>query len=716
MTRIFDAAAARAPAVLLALSLVLGCAARQRAQPAVGMVISRSTEFANGVYRLPAPEDSDEPVIRVRNGQNVTVDFRGAVLDGAARSATPDQFRGTAVHIEGGRNVTLKNLTARGYKVAVHARNVERLRLVNCDLSYNYRQRLRSTLEREDLSDWMSYHQNDADEWLRYGAAIYLNDCDAAEVTRCRVTGGQNGLMMTRCDDGRVWNNDFSFNSGVGVGMYRSSRNRVMRNRLDWNVRGYSHGVYHRGQDSAAILVYEQSCDNTFAYNSATHSGDGFFLWAGQTTMDTGKGGCNDNVIACNDFSFAPTNGIEVTFSRNLIHSNTIEGCDHGIWGGYSYETRILQNTFRNNRVGIAIEHGSDNLIAHNSFDGDKTAIKLWQNAKQDPNWGYPKFRDTRSRGYGIFGNNFKDVGRESDITGTSEVQVSTTAPSSVPVIDLASPLVPQPIDPALLHPFPSGQLPRGREYILVDEWGPYDFRSPTLWPREKLADGRQRFEVLGPPGKWRLVSRRGVASVSAEAGQVPGELVIGYEPGKVVDVDVRLEYTGSAVTSPLGEKFTAGEAVPFGFHKFVAPIDWTVRWFRYDERTEPREHYDAFKKLLDSEPLKQEKTTDLAYAWYGAVGKEPGLPSDRFATLAEGAVEVPPGEYRIEVTSDDGVRVWLDGRVVIDNWTWHVPTTDTAVVRLGGAHRLRVEHFEIDGFATLALRLVPARAPSRGK
>ena len=31
-----------------------------------------------------------------------------------------------------------------------------------------------------------------------------------------------------------------------------------------------------------------------------------FFLWAGQTTMDTGEGGCNDNtLIDGNDFSYA---------------------------------------------------------------------------------------------------------------------------------------------------------------------------------------------------------------------------------------------------------------------------------------------------------------------------------------------------------------------------------------------------------------------------
>ena len=37
-------------------------------------------------------------------------------------------------------------------------------------------------LDREDLSDWMSYHQNEKDEWLRYGAGISLRRCPGFEV------------------------------------------------------------------------------------------------------------------------------------------------------------------------------------------------------------------------------------------------------------------------------------------------------------------------------------------------------------------------------------------------------------------------------------------------------------------------------------------------------------------------------------------------------
>ena len=183
-----------------------------------------------------------------------------------------------------------------------------------------------------------------------------------------------------------------------------------MYNRLIFNVRGYSDGVYNRGQDSAGILVYEQSDDNLFYKNNVTHSGDGFFLWAGQTTMDNGQGGCNDNVVMGNDFSYAPTNGVEVTFSRNTIVDNRIFECEHGIWAGYSYETNISNNKFRINRIAIAIEHGQRNKITYNIFYQDKEAIRLWGNKEEPSDWGYPKYRDTRSKDYIIVSNSINKV------------------------------------------------------------------------------------------------------------------------------------------------------------------------------------------------------------------------------------------------------------------------------------------------------------------
>lgn len=676
-------------------------AAQQRIRLTPGLVITSSVVVEPGTYRIPA-DSTGAIVIR---GNSITVDFAGAVLVGWADVTAPNAFTGTGIRIVGSDNVTLMNAVVKGYKVAVHATDSDDLHIDGGDFSYNYRQRLKSTIEREHLDDWMSYHNNEVDEWLRFGAAIYLRRCERPRVEGIRVTGGQNGVMLTEVNDGVIVNNDIVFNSAIGVGLYRSSRNRIEHNRLDWNVRGYSHGVYNRGQDSAAILLYEQSSNNIIAYNSATHSGDGLFLWAGQTTMDTGDGGCNDNLILGNDFSFAPTNGIEVTFSRNTIIRNRMEGCWHGIWGGYSYDTVIRANQFVDNDEHIAIEHGQRIDITANNFVGGNVGVRAWERGSQPADWGYSQNRDVASRGFDISLNVFDGVKTPLDVTNTDSVAdvdnlVYTGATETA--TEESAERREQFGDPG------DARYPRdprnGRRFILVDEWGPHDFLSPILWPRSDRTAKVQRFEILGPPGEWRVVSTTGVDSVSAHTGTVPDSITVWRSDASVVDMNIALEYVGGEVTDRFGVVTSAGEPFGFEYEYFFVPIRWQTDFFEYDESTDPLTQPDAFGRLIEGETAHTVETEALAFQWYGSPA--PGVGADHFATVSEGTLEVPPGTYSLELTSDDGVRVWVDGQLVHDDWTYHAPRLAEVEVELGGRHEIRIEHFEIDGYATLVLAL----------
>ncbi|MGH7523600.1 MAG: NosD domain-containing protein, partial [Gemmatimonadales bacterium] len=488
------------PRLILAASTLLPSLASAQTPFHPGMVVTHSVRVRSGVYQVTTSDSAAAIIVR---GSNITIDLRGVELVGDTDREHPDRFAGVAVRIDGGRGITVRGLRARGFKLGIIARHVTQLRLLGNDLSYNWKPRLYSGIVKESLIDWLDYHQNDHDEWLRYGAGIYLTDVTGGELRDNTVVQGMNGLLMVRTDGVRVWNNNFSFNSGLGIGMYRSSSDTVMHNRIDWNVRGYSHGFYNRGQDSAGLLIYEQSCRNIVAYNSVTHSGDGLFLWAGQSTMDSGTGGANDNLFYRNDFSAAPTNGMEATFSRNSFVENTVNDSWHGLWGGYSYESVVLGNHFARNGEGIAIEHGQDNRIAGNVFDGDSTAIHLWANPIEPSDWGYPKHRDTRSRDYVIASNRFVGNRRALWVDNTRDVHVDGNRFEHVAAVtrlagdttgwsfmSADSTLVPT-IQPALrVAPLRGGidmrlpaAIPADRSGIIVDEWGPYDWRSPKLWP-----------------------------------------------------------------------------------------------------------------------------------------------------------------------------------------------------------------------------------------
>ena len=66
---------------------------------------------------------------------------------------------------------------------------------------------------------------------------------------------------------------------------------------------------------------------------------------------------------------------------------------------------------------------------------------------------------------------------------------------------------------------------------------------------------------------------------------------------------------------------------------------------------------------------------------------------SDTVSARWRGNLEAPFTEtYRLITTSDDGVRLYLDGRLVIDNWTDHGTTDNTARVDLVAGHRYMIE------------------------
>ncbi len=702
-------------AVSLWVASMLVIAAQDQVVPTAGMILDHSVRLRPGVYRLTS-SSLTAPAIVIR-GDDVDVDLTGVTLEGGEPFADPDKYAGLGILVEGGRNVTIRGGAIRGYKVGLLARKTPGLHITSGDFSYNWKPRLLSGIEHENAADWLSYHQNDKDEWLRYGAGIYLSECESCEIDNNRAVQGQNGLLVTKSTELKIWNNTFSWMSGLGIGMYRTTDSRVMHNKLDYDVRGYSHGFYNRGQDSAGLLMFEQTSRNTVAYNSITHGGDGVFLWAGQSTMDTGRGGANDNVFYGNDVSHAVANGFEVTFSRNSIVENRIEDCWHGVWGGYSYDSLIYRNRFGSNTDAIAIEHGQHILIYDNTFTGDDTAIRLWANASQDPNWGYPKARDTRSRDYELGDNRFSNVQTALNVSRTdgltalqdtftgvakpleqgAEVTGVTFEPAGrSPGINV---VVVPPLPGAMNAMLPDGAR-RGRDTIIVDDWGPYDYLSPKLWPSGKPTDRPLKLRVLGPEGKWTVKSLHG-AKASATSGAVPGEIAL-TTPDAGADLNLELEYRGARVVTPRGQVFDAGAPVPVRYTLFYPAIDWTVSFWKFDASGDPLKARQGFDALLAMPPVRTDHVAHLDFANAAAFGS--GF-ADHIAVRAAGDVTLPAGTYDLSVTSDDGIRVWVDDKLVLEDWTIHGAKEDHLPLP-GGRHLLRLEYFQNTGAATLEVQI----------
>jgi hypothetical protein len=85
------------------------------------------------------------------------------------------------------------------------------------------------------------------------------------------------------------------------------------------------------------------------------------------------------------------------------------------------------------------------------------------------------------------------------------------------------------------------------------------------------------------------------------------------------------------------------------------------------------------------------------------------GIPADNFAVRWTKRITVPGGLYRLSVTADDGVKVFVDGALHINAWVDQSPTTYTKELHLtAGTHDVRIEYYERGAGAVLRFDLTP--------
>jgi beta-glucosidase len=75
-----------------------------------------------------------------------------------------------------------------------------------------------------------------------------------------------------------------------------------------------------------------------------------------------------------------------------------------------------------------------------------------------------------------------------------------------------------------------------------------------------------------------------------------------------------------------------------------------------------------------------------------------PELPADNFSARWTGKLmPTVSGKYRFGAIADDGVRIYLDGKLIAEDWTDHAPTTVTAEVTLqaGKSYDVKMEYYE---------------------
>lgn len=122
---------------------------------------------------------------------------------------------------------------------------------------------------------------------------------------------------------------------------------------------------------------------------------------------------------------------------------------------------------------------------------------------------------------------------------------------------------------------------------------------------------------------------------------------------------------------------------------------------------TDWRAEYFANANLAGDPDLVRNETA-LNFDW-GAQSPAQNLPVNRFSARFTRTVNFSEGTYRFFFTADDGVRLFIDGNLVVDAFSEGLkPEFTTDVFLRGGFHSLRVEYYENTGNALLNMRYEP--------
>lgn len=122
--------------------------------------------------------------------------------------------------------------------------------------------------------------------------------------------------------------------------------------------------------------------------------------------------------------------------------------------------------------------------------------------------------------------------------------------------------------------------------------------------------------------------------------------------------------------------------------------------------------HY--FPNMDFTGDAKKQVDSEIDFNW-GQGAPMDGIGADHFSIRWTGQIQPKNSEtYTFTTTSDDGVRLWINGKQIIDNWTDHPSADDTGTIALeaGKRYDIVLEYYENEADAVCKLQWESSSTP----
>jgi hypothetical protein len=152
--------------------------------------------------------------------------------------------------------------------------------------------------------------------------------------------------------------------------------------------------------------------------------------------------------------------------------------------------------------------------------------------------------------------------------------------------------------------------------------------------------------------------------------------------------------------------------------HTYLSRTDWTVKWFasKVDPIAE-RAAWELRETGSDGVQITNVRTLSFPYLYRGpkdlllnSMLTEKGPGGKNFGMFAHADIPLAAGKWRFHVIGGGGVRVKVDGTVVLDSWTTGAPAERTGDYTQGksGPAQVSVESFVAEGVEGFQFWLEP--------